>query len=89
MDHTRAGFFGFDHPLEPDGVRLSHVRANDQHAVAVRQILQKRRAAATSEGRAEARNRSAVTDPALVLDLRDAKDAEQFGQQIALFVIEG
>ena len=39
MDNRRPATLRFDHPLEPDGVVLRHVRTHDDDDVAVLQIL--------------------------------------------------
>jgi hypothetical protein len=49
VDHLGAALLGLDHPLEPDRVLLGHVRAHDQDAVGVLQVLLERGGAAAPE----------------------------------------
>ena len=51
VDHRRAAGLGLHHPLEPDRVTLGHVRALDQDAVGVLQVLLERGRAAAAEAR--------------------------------------
>jgi hypothetical protein len=49
MDKLRTALARFHGPAEPDGVRLSHVRAHDQYTVAIFEILLKSRRRAASK----------------------------------------
>ena len=76
------------HPLEPDRVVLGHVRAHDQDAVRVLQILLERRGAASSERGPQTGDRGAVSYAGLVLDLDDAERGEELLDQVVLLVVE-
>ena len=49
VDDLRAALLGLHHPLEADRVLLGHVRAHDQDAVGVLQVLLERGGAAAPE----------------------------------------
>ena len=73
VDDRRAARLGLHHPLEADRVGLGEVRALDDDAVGVLQVLHERGGPAPAERRAEPGDRGAVADPGLVLDLHDAR----------------
>jgi hypothetical protein len=49
VDDLRAAGLGRHHPLEPDRVALGHVRALDDDAVTLLEVLQEVRGTATTE----------------------------------------
>src|SRR5205085_6781189 len=64
-----AARLGLYHPLEPDGMGLGHVRALDDDAVRVGQVLLEVRRASATEAGSQTGNRAAVSYARLVLDL--------------------
>ena len=69
VDDLRAARLGLHHPLEPDRVALGHVRALDDDAVGVLQVLQEGGGAATTERGPQTGDGGAVSNTGLVLDL--------------------
>ena len=49
MDDRRAAFFGLHHPTETDRMTLGHIRALNDDAIRVLQILLKAGCAASTE----------------------------------------
>ena len=73
-----------------DGMSLGHVRAHEDDAVAVGEVLLIGGRRAASEGGAEPGHRGAVADPGLVFDGDDAQSAaEELFDQVVLLVVEG
>src|SRR5439155_499053 len=72
VDHLRAALPGLHHPLESDRVVLGHVRAHDQDAVRVLQVLLEGRRTASAERGPQTGDRGAVSYARLVPDLDDA-----------------
>src|SRR6185312_10304554 len=88
MDDRRAARFGFDHPLEADGVRLGHVGTLDDDAVRVLQVLLENRRAAATEAGPQTGHRAAVSYPCLVLDLQRPERGEQLLDEVVLLVVQ-
>ena len=89
VDDRGAAGLGLHHPLEPHRVALGHVRALDDDAVRVLQVLQEAGGAATAEGGPQTGNGGAVSNTGLVLDLDGAHRGEQLLDQVVLFVVQG
>ena len=76
------------HPLEADRVALGHVRAHDQDAVGVLQVLLEGRGAAPAERGPQTGDGGGVSYAGLVLDLDDAQRREQLLDEVVLLVVE-
>ena len=89
VDQRRALLLGLHGPAEADRVGLGHVRAHDQDAVAVGQVLLVVGGRAAAERGAQTGHRGGVSYPRLVLD-RDHAQAgrEQLLDQVVLLVVE-
>src|SRR5882757_5620458 len=70
-------------------MRLGEVRALDDDAVRVLQVLQVGGGTASPERGAQARDGRAVAHPSLVLDLHDAERGQQLLDEVVLLVVEG
>ncbi len=88
MDHLRAAGLGLHHPLEPDRMALGHVRALDDDAVRVLQVLLEGGRAAAAERGSQTGNGGGVSNTRLVLDLDRSQRGEQLLEQVVLFVVE-
>ncbi len=84
-----AARLGLHHPLETDRVALGHVRALDQDAVGVLQVLLEVGRAAAAEASPQTGDGGGVSYPGLVLDLDRAQRGEQLLDQVVLFVVQG
>ena len=69
VDDLRAPRLGLHHPLEADRVALGHVRALDDDAVSVGEVLLEVRGTATTERGTQTGHRGGVLYAGLVLDL--------------------
>ena len=85
---SRAARLGLHHPLEPDRMGLGHVRAHDDDAVGVGQVLLVVRGAAATERGSQTGNRGGVSNTGLVLDLDRAQRGEQLLDQVVLLVVQ-
>src|SRR5439155_13710065 len=88
MDDLRALLPGFDHEAEPDRVRLGHVGAHNEHAVAMLEVLLEGGGGSASEGGAQTGHRSAVSYAGLVLDSHDPQVVEQLLDEVVLLVVQ-
>ena len=88
VDHLRAALTSLHHPLVSDRVVLGHVRAHNQDAVRVGEILLECRCPASSERGPQTGDRGAVSYPGLVLDLHYPKRRHQLLDQVVLLVVE-
>src|SRR6478736_143673 len=79
---------GLHHPLEPDRVALGHVRALDQDAVGVLQVLLEGGRAAAAKASPQTGDGGGVSNAGLVLDLDRAERREPLLDQVVLFVVE-
>jgi hypothetical protein len=68
VDDLGAALLGLDHPLKADRMLLGHVRAHDQDAVRVLQVLLERGGAAAPERGPQTGDRRAMSYASLVLD---------------------
>src|SRR5207253_2252138 len=75
-------------PLEADRVVLGHVRAHDDDAVGVLEILLEVRRTASPERGPQTGDRRAVSYAGLVLDLDDAERRHQLLDEVVLLVVE-
>ena len=89
VDDRGALGLGLHHPLEPDRMTLGHVRALDDDAIRVRQVLLKTGGAAAAEGSSQTGNGGAVSNTGLVLDLDGAHCGEDLLDQVVLFIVQG
>src|SRR5207302_2461444 len=89
MDDRRAPELRLHYPLEANRMVLGHVRAHDQDAVRVRQVLLEVGGAAPTEARPQTGDCRAVSYAGLVLDLDHAEREEQLLDQVVLLVVEG
>ena len=76
MDDGGAVLAGLHHPAEPDRMALRHVRALNDDAVGVLQILLERGRAAPPERCPQTGDRGGVSYTGLVFDLNDAQRGE-------------
>ena len=76
------------HPLEADRMALGHVRAHDQDAVSVLQILLEGGRAASSERCPQTGNGGGVSYARLVLDLDEPERGHQLLDGVVLLVVE-
>src|SRR6476660_8175288 len=67
---------------------LGHVRALDDDAVRVLQVLQERRGAAATERGPQTGDGGAVSYPRLVLDLHGAQGREELLDEVVLLVVQ-
>src|SRR5919206_453738 len=88
VDHLRAALLGLDHPLEADRVLLGHVRAHDQDAVGVLQVLLERRGATAAERGPQTGDRGGVSYAGLVLDRHRAERREALLDQVVLLGVQ-
>ncbi len=88
VDDLGAARLGLHHPLEPDRVALGHVRALDEDAVGVRQVLLEGGRAAAAEASPQTGDGGGVSNTGLVLDLDRAQRGEQLLDQVVLFVVQ-
>src|SRR5205807_9545067 len=88
VDDGRTARLGLHHPLEADGVGLGHIRALDDDAVRVLQVLLEVRRAAATEAGSQTGNRAAVSYARLVLDLQRAERGEQLLDEVVLLVVQ-
>ena len=88
MDHRRTALLGLDDPLEADRVLLGHVRAHDQDAVGVLQVLLERGGAAAPKRGPQTGDRGAVSYAGLVLDRERSHRGEELLDQIVLLAVE-
>ena len=72
VDDRGAARLGLHHPLESDRMALGHVRALDDDAVSVLQVLLEGRGSAASERGPQTGDSGAVSNTGLVLDLHDS-----------------
>ena len=89
VDDRRAARLGLHHPLEADRVALGHVRALDDDAVSVRQVLLEGGGAAATERGPQTGDRGGVSYTGLVLDLDRAHRGEELLDEVVLLVVEG
>jgi hypothetical protein len=85
---TRAPRLGLHHPLEPDRVGLGHVRAHDDDAVGVGQVLLVVGGAAATERGPQTGDGGGVSNTGLVLDLHRAHRGEQLLDEVVLLVVQ-
>ena len=76
------------HPAEADRMALRHVRALNDDAVGVLQILLERGGAASSERCPQTGDRGGVSNTGLIFDLDDAERGEELLDEVVLFVVE-
>ena len=88
VDDRRTALLGLHHPLEPDRMRLGHVRALDDDAVGVGQVLLESGGAAAAERSPQTGDGGGVSNAGLVLDLDRAQRGEELLDQVVLFVVE-
>ncbi len=88
VDDHRAARLGLHHPLKAHRMGLGEVRALDDHAVGVLQILHERGGAAAPERRAQPHHGRAVADAGLVLDLHHAERRQQLLDEVVLLVVQ-
>src|SRR5581483_7748032 len=88
VDQRRATRLGLHHPLEPDRMALGHVRALDDDAVAVLEVLLERRGATTTERCPQTGDGGRMSYARLVLDLDGAERGEELLDEVVLFVVE-
>src|SRR5690606_6761969 len=80
---------GLHDPPEAHRMTLCHVRALDQDAVSVLQILLKGGGAAAAERDPQTGDRGRVSYASLILDLDDAQPGEELLDEIVLLVVQG
>ncbi len=89
VDQGRALGLRLHRPAEADGMGLGHVRAHEQDAVAVREVLLVVGGRAAAERRAQTGHRGAMSYPGLILDGDHAQSAaEQLLDQVVLLVVD-
>src|SRR6266702_4795141 len=88
VEELRAARLRLHHPLEPDRMAFGHVRALDQDAISVLQVLLEGGRAAPAKARSQTGNGGGVSYPGLVLDLDRAQCGEQLLDQVVLFVVQ-
>ena len=84
----RPALLGLHHPLEAHRVLLGHVRAHDQDAVGVLQVLLERGGAAAPERGPQTGDRGGVSYAGLVLDRHRAGRREELLDQVVLLGVE-
>src|SRR3954469_25534300 len=84
-----AALLGLHHPAESNRVALGEVRAFDDDAVRVLQILLKGGGATAAERDPQTGDRGRVSYSRLILDLHDTEAREQLLDEVVLFVVEG
>ena len=89
VDQGRALFLGLHRPAEADGMGLGHVRAHEQDAIAVGQVLLVGGGRAAAERGAQTGHRGAVSYPRLVFDRHHAQAAaEQLLDEVVFLVVD-
>ena len=89
VDQLRAALLGLHRPAEADRMGLGHVRAHDQDAVAVGQVLLIAGGRTAAERGAQTGHRCAMSYPGLIFDRDHAQSAaEELLDQIVLFIIQ-
>ena len=90
MDHLRTLKLGLHHPLESHRVLLGHVRAHDDDAIGVLEVLLEGGGPAPTERGPETRDRGGVSYAGLVLYLHGAHRAgEELLYEVVFLVVEG
>src|ERR1017187_10163769 len=79
----------FHDPLEANRMSLGHVRAFNQDAVGVLQVLLKCRGTAAPEASPQTGDCGGVSYPGLILDLDGAQRCVQLLDQVVLLVVQG
>ena len=89
VDQCRAFLLGLHGPSETDRVRLGHVRAHDQDAIAIGQVLLVVGGRTAAERGAQTGHRGGVSSSGLVLDRDNSQPAaEQLLDQVVVFNVE-
>src|SRR6185436_16230764 len=88
VEDLRAARLGLNHPLEAHRVLLGHVRAHDQDAVGVLQVLQERGGAAAPERGPQTGDGGGVSYARLVLDRDRAGRREALLDQVVLLGVQ-
>ena len=89
VDDRRAALLRLHHPAEADRVALRHIRALDDDAVRVLQILLERGRAASAERCPQTGDGGGVSNTSLIFDLNDPERVEELLDEIVLLVVEG
>src|SRR5438270_148317 len=88
MDDLRPAGLGLHDPLEPDRVALGHVRALDDDAVGVLQVLLEGGGAASTERCPQTGDGGGVSYAGLVLDLDGTQGGIELLEEVVLLVVE-
>mgnify|MGYP006977760954 CR=1 FL=1 len=88
VDHRGAAGFCLSHPLESDRVALGHVRALDDDAVSVGQILLVVRGTTTPERGSQTGNGGGVSNSGLVLHLDGAERRVELLHEVVLLIVQ-
>ena len=77
MDNCRASLFCLHHPAETDRVALRHIRALNDDAVGVLQVLLKSGGAPSAKRGPQTGDRRGVSNTGLIFDLNNSERREE------------
>jgi hypothetical protein len=89
VDDRCAPGLGLHDPLEPDRMALGHVRAFNDDAIGVLQVLLEVGGPAATEAGSQTGDGGGVSYTGLVLDLDRAESGEQLLDQVVFLVVQG
>src|SRR5207248_6892873 len=89
VDDLGAPLLCLHHPLEADRMALGHVRALDDDAVGVLEVLLEGGGAASTERGPQTGDGRGVSYAGLILDLDGAERGVQLLEEVVLLVVEG
>ena len=89
VNHHAPPLLGQHRPVKADRMRLRHVRAHDEHAIAVDEVARVIRRGAEAERGAQTGHGGAVSETGLVLDGKNTQaPGEELLEQVVLLVVE-